>query len=188
MAATPSAIPSASNVEVIAISSTPFAQPDTTEYPNSATFFPSDFVNKISLSSIFLEPTTAMLDFIKLFFDPAILSLPVFLRYPLAKLIANRRAPTAKKIYEELGGSSPILQITEEQASALESKLKNHCEWSTYDFKSVKEALFAKFGKKITIYRCFKFNKNNHPKRIIDIIDKQLNESHLGYNYFNWIN
>ena len=59
-----------------------------------------------------------------LFFDPAILSLPVFLRYPLAKLIANRRAPTAKKIYEELGGSSPILQLTEEQASALESKLK----------------------------------------------------------------
>ena len=59
-----------------------------------------------------------------LFFDPAILNLPVFLRYPLAKLIANRRAPTAKKIYEELGGSSPILQLTEEQASALESKLK----------------------------------------------------------------
>ena len=32
-----------------------------------------------------------------LFYDPAILSLPGFLRYPLAKLIANRRAPTAKK-------------------------------------------------------------------------------------------
>ena len=59
-----------------------------------------------------------------LFFDPAILNLPAFFRYFLAKLIANRRAPTAKKIYEELGGSSPILQLTEEQASALESKLK----------------------------------------------------------------
>ena len=32
-----------------------------------------------------------------LFNDPAILNLPSFLRYPLAKLIANRRAPTAKK-------------------------------------------------------------------------------------------
>ena len=36
-----------------------------------------------------------------LFNDPAILNLPTFLRYPLAKLISNRRAPTAKKIYEE---------------------------------------------------------------------------------------
>ena len=58
-----------------------------------------------------------------LFYDPAILSLPSFLRYPLAKLIANRRAPTAKKIYQELGGSSPILKLTEEQSHALESKL-----------------------------------------------------------------
>ena len=32
-----------------------------------------------------------------LFYDPAILNLPKFLRYPLAKLISNRRAPTAKK-------------------------------------------------------------------------------------------
>ena len=49
-----------------------------------------------------------------LFNDPAILNLPSFLRFPLAKLIANRRAPTAKKIYQELGGSSPILKLTEE--------------------------------------------------------------------------
>ena len=67
-----------------------------------------------------------------LFFDPAILNLPVFLRYPLAKLIANRRAPTAKKIYEELGGSSPILQLTEEQASALEAKLRKEDSSSEY--------------------------------------------------------
>ena len=32
-----------------------------------------------------------------LFNDPAILNLPSFFRYPLAKLISNRRAPTAKK-------------------------------------------------------------------------------------------
>ena len=35
-----------------------------------------------------------------LFYDPAILNLPSFLRFPLAKLIANRRAPIAKKIYK----------------------------------------------------------------------------------------
>ena len=58
-----------------------------------------------------------------LFNDPAILNLPTLLRYPLAKLISNRRAPTARKIYEELGGSSPILKLTKEQSFALETKL-----------------------------------------------------------------
>ena len=58
-----------------------------------------------------------------LFNDPAILNLPTILRYPLAKLISNRRAPVAKKIYKELGGSSPILKLTIEQSEALETKL-----------------------------------------------------------------
>ena len=70
-----------------------------------------------------------------LFNDPAILNLPSFLRYPLAKLIANRRAPVAKKIYQELGGSSPILKLTEEQSSALETRLNeedNLCEYKCF--------------------------------------------------------
>jgi ferrochelatase len=58
-----------------------------------------------------------------LFNDPAILNLPTLLRYPLAKLISNRRAPVAKKIYAELGGSSPILRLTKEQSNSLEIKL-----------------------------------------------------------------
>ena len=58
-----------------------------------------------------------------LFNDPAILNLPTFIRYPLAKLISNRRAPVAKKIYSELGGSSPILRLTKEQSSSIEIKL-----------------------------------------------------------------
>ena len=61
-----------------------------------------------------------------LFYDPAILNLPTFLRYPLAKFISNRRTPVAKKIYEELGGSSPILKLTEEQAIALQKKLNQN--------------------------------------------------------------
>ena len=69
-----------------------------------------------------------------LFNDPAILNLPTLLRYPLAKLISNRRAPTAKKIYQELGGSSPILKLTEDQSKALELKLNN--DDSDSDYKS----------------------------------------------------
>ncbi|MBA1339994.1 MAG: ferrochelatase [Pelagibacterales bacterium] len=58
-----------------------------------------------------------------LFNDPAILNLPIFFRYPLAKLISKKRTPIAKEIYKELGGASPILQLTEDQSSALEKKL-----------------------------------------------------------------
>ena len=60
-----------------------------------------------------------------LFNDPAILNLPSFIRYPLAKIISKRRAPVAKKIYQELGGASPILKLTQEQASSLEKSLNN---------------------------------------------------------------
>ena len=67
-----------------------------------------------------------------LFNDPAILNLPLFIRYPLAKLIANRRTPTAKKIYQELGGSSPILKLTEEQSQALEVKLNKNDDLTDY--------------------------------------------------------
>ena len=58
-----------------------------------------------------------------LFYDPAILNLPKLIRYPLAKLISSRREPVARKIYEELGGSSPILKLTKDQAYHLEKKL-----------------------------------------------------------------
>ncbi|MAV61933.1 MAG: ferrochelatase [Candidatus Pelagibacter sp.] len=61
-----------------------------------------------------------------LFNDPAILNLPTFLRYPLAKIISNRRTPIAKKIYEELGGSSPILRLTQDQANALDKNLNEN--------------------------------------------------------------
>jgi len=59
-----------------------------------------------------------------LFSDPAIITLPGIVRRPLARLIASRRAPVARKIYEHLGGRSPILPETEAQAHALEAALK----------------------------------------------------------------
>ena len=61
-----------------------------------------------------------------LFNDPVILNLPAIFRYPLAKLISNRRAPIVKKIYKEIGGSSPILKLTENQSDALEKNLNQN--------------------------------------------------------------
>ena len=59
-----------------------------------------------------------------LFNDPAIISLPGILRFPLAKFISKRRTPIAKAIYEEMGGKSPILEETQTQAEAIEKSLK----------------------------------------------------------------
>jgi len=59
-----------------------------------------------------------------LFNDPAIFSLPKFLRYPLAKFVSKRRTPVAKAIYAEMGGKSPILEETQRQADAIEETLR----------------------------------------------------------------
>jgi protoporphyrin/coproporphyrin ferrochelatase len=58
-----------------------------------------------------------------LFSDPAIITLPSWLRLPLARFIAARRTPKATAIYARIGGSSPILGQTEAQARALEEAL-----------------------------------------------------------------
>jgi len=60
-----------------------------------------------------------------LFNDPAIINLPTLLRYPLAKFISKRRTPVAKAIYAEMGGKSPILEETQNQADAIETILKH---------------------------------------------------------------
>ncbi|MEO3427841.1 ferrochelatase [Pelagibius sp. CAU 1746] len=59
-----------------------------------------------------------------LFFDPAIIRLPLPLRWLLAKVISRKRAPVAEEIYREMGGGSPLLPNTEIQAEALAKVLK----------------------------------------------------------------
>jgi ferrochelatase len=54
-----------------------------------------------------------------LFSDPAILTVGQPWRWLLAKMISRRRAPAARKIYEYLGGGSPLLGETHAQAVAL---------------------------------------------------------------------
>ena len=58
-----------------------------------------------------------------IFNDPAIISIPSLLRYPLAKFISKRRAPITKNIYKKIGNKSPILELTEKQAINLEKFL-----------------------------------------------------------------
>ena len=79
-----------------------------------------------------------------LFYDPAIINLPKLFRYPLAKIISKRRTPIAKKIYQELGGSSPILKLTRDQSDALEKKLNQN--------------------KNKDLYKCFVIMRCWHPR------------------------
>ncbi len=58
-----------------------------------------------------------------LFYDPAIITVKNPLRWLIAKLISSRRAKTAQEIYRQIGGRSPILPNTEQQAAALQKKL-----------------------------------------------------------------
>ena len=58
---------------------------------------------------------------VNLFSDPAILRVPFFVRPLLARLIAGRRLKPATAIYAILGGKSPLLELTQEQARALEA-------------------------------------------------------------------
>jgi ferrochelatase len=67
-----------------------------------------------------------------LFSDPAIITLPTWLRLPLASFIASRRTPKARGIYEKIGGGSPIVGQTEAQARALEEALGTEHDWRGY--------------------------------------------------------
>lgn len=59
-----------------------------------------------------------------LFSDPEIIRLPFpWLQKPLAWLISTLRSKKSEANYKEIGGGSPLLQITEAQAQALQSNL-----------------------------------------------------------------
>jgi len=58
-----------------------------------------------------------------LFNDPAIIGAPNPVRWLLAQWISRRRAHVARDIYGKMGGASPLLELTREQATALERTL-----------------------------------------------------------------
>lgn len=69
-----------------------------------------------------------------LFLDPDIIDFPFarFARDPLARLISSRRAPKAAEKYKEIGGSSPILPLTQLQAQALEAELRKELDATVF--------------------------------------------------------
>jgi ferrochelatase len=62
---------------------------------------------------------------LNLFSDPAILRVPFFVRPILARIIARARVKPASENYALLGGKSPLLELTREQADALQAALSD---------------------------------------------------------------
>ena len=69
------------------------------------------------------KPASVRPFLVNLFKDPAILRVPFFVRPFLARLIAYLRTKPATANYAILGGGSPLLGLTQEQARALEAAL-----------------------------------------------------------------
>lgn len=66
-----------------------------------------------------------------LFSDRDIIRLgPSLLQRPLAWFISRRRAPKSRKIYQQIGGGSPLSTITNDQGQALEILLRAHGDYS----------------------------------------------------------
>ena len=84
-----------------------------------------------------------------LFSDRLIIKLgPAFIQKPLAWFIAKRRAPKSAGYYRQIGGGSPLLEITRKQSEALEMRLREHGDfrchvgmryWSPYIKDTLKE-------------------------------------------------
>ena len=72
------------------------------------------------------KPSSVKPFLVNLFKDPAILRVPFFVRPFLARLIAGLRTKAATANYAILGGKSPLLELTEDQARALEAALPDH--------------------------------------------------------------
>lgn len=70
-----------------------------------------------------------------LFNDRAIITLPQPMRFMLAKLISTLRNSKAQGIYKHMGGKSPLLQLTTEQANALEALLNSKKKNAGDEFK-----------------------------------------------------
>lgn len=60
-----------------------------------------------------------------MFVDPAIVSAPAWFRKPLASWLAGRRFRKTKAIFERMGGPSPLLEVTKEQARLVETELSD---------------------------------------------------------------
>lgn len=88
-----------------------------------------------------------------LFNDKAIISLPQPLRFLIAKLISSRRKNKAQNIYKQIGGKSPLLDITLSQADSLERELSFDGNYKVFTIMRYWHPFSKEVAKKIKAYK-----------------------------------
>ncbi|MEW6002869.1 MAG: ferrochelatase [Nitrospirota bacterium] len=93
-----------------------------------------------------------------LFSDRQIIRLgPSFMQRPLASLISTIRSKKTKRLYELLGGKSPILEITKSQAKALEKTLNNQSEVKSQKSKVDNSGLRTQDSRLFKVYVAMRY-------------------------------
>jgi ferrochelatase len=69
-----------------------------------------------------------------LFMDPDIIDFPLarLIRKPLARFISSRRSKEVARNYAQIGGKSPILELTNAQAAALQTSLRSRTDSTVF--------------------------------------------------------
>ena len=88
-----------------------------------------------------------------LFNDKAIISLPQPFRFLIAKLISSRRKEKAQNIYKQIGGKSPLLDITLSQADSLERELSFDGNYKVFTIMRYWHPFAKDIAKKIKEYQ-----------------------------------
>ena len=125
-----------------------------------------------------------------LFKDKAIINLPALFRFPLAWLISTLRNKKAQKIYQHLGGKSPLLDYTIEQKNALLKVLSTDSNfeftihvcmryWHPMSDEAVKELLAEKPDHIVLLPLYPQFSTTTTESSFEDIEEKLKKNKHL---------
>ncbi|MEK7264203.1 MAG: ferrochelatase [Bacteroidota bacterium] len=99
---------------------------------------------------------------LNLFRDPDIIDFPFawLAREPLARFIVSKRLEKVKEHYSEIGGKSPIRELTERQATLLEKQLQ-------FSFPELKVFVAMRYWKPTTEETVLKIKKEKFDKIIL---------------------
>lgn len=112
-----------------------------------------------------------------IFMDSHIIGAPKLIRYFIANYIAYKRAPKSKRIYEQIGGKSPLKAISEKQAELLEQALNSYVSNSHIENTNSQVAQNSDQSKSIyTVYSAMRYWHNFMEDVFIQIKKEDFNE------------
>lgn len=118
-----------------------------------------------------------------LFSDPAIINLPWPLRPLIAEIISRRRNQSAQKIYQKLGGGSPLLQNTKAQQEELHKLLQDQLSGQT-----VEVFIAMRYWHPLTAYTVSEVKKFRPTEVVLLPLYPQFSITTTGSSFAEWYN